>query len=66
VFAHTVKDKRNNAPGHLNTFMERNQIQVMCDHLGFKVVDFIDGAEARWNGEPLGQSICVLQKPPHA
>lgn len=46
----------------LNTFTDRNQLAVMARHAKFEIVDFVDGAEARWSKEPLGQSICVMRK----
>jgi ubiquinone/menaquinone biosynthesis C-methylase UbiE len=63
VFERTVQAQRASTVPHLNQFLERNQITVWAQHLGYASVTFIDGNTAPWSsGEPLGQSIAVLTK----
>jgi predicted SAM-dependent methyltransferase len=63
VFERTVQAQRASTVPHLNQFLERNQITVWAQHLGYASVAFIDGNTAPWSsGEPLGQSIAVLTK----
>jgi ubiquinone/menaquinone biosynthesis C-methylase UbiE len=63
VFERTVQAQRASTVPHLNQFIERNQITVWAQHLGYASAAFIDGNTAPWpSGEPLGQSIAVLTK----
>jgi ubiquinone/menaquinone biosynthesis C-methylase UbiE len=47
---------------HLNTFMERNAIEVWAQRIGFEKPRYHD-ATAEWNEHQLGQSTAVLRKP---
>jgi len=49
---------------HLNMYIERNVIQIWADHLGFEVVQIVNGADAPRGGGPLGQCTAILRKPP--
>ncbi|MCJ2080392.1 class I SAM-dependent methyltransferase [Methylobacterium sp. J-090] len=63
VFDKTVQAQRASTVPHLNQFIERNQITVWAERLGYAGVSFIDGNTAPWpSGEPLGQSIAILTK----
>jgi ubiquinone/menaquinone biosynthesis C-methylase UbiE len=62
TFRTTVESKRRGTGDHLNTFIERDQIAVWCEHLGFKTPKFIAGTSAPWGGLPLGQSLAVTTK----
>jgi len=63
VFEQTVQQERTGTLSHLNIFIERNVIQIWCAHLGFELVELVDGANAPWNGAPLGQCTAILRKP---
>lgn len=62
VFQSTVDTLAAKLPSHLNMFTERSQLSAWADHAGFKVIEFIDGGDTRWNGEALGQSVAILRK----
>lgn len=63
VFDKTIQAQRGSTVPHLNQFIERNQIIVWSQRLGYAGVSFIDGNTAPWpSGEPLGQSIAILTK----
>ncbi|MDO9426377.1 MAG: methyltransferase domain-containing protein [Methylobacterium sp.] len=63
VFDRTIQAQRASTVPHLNQFIERNQIIVWSQRLGYAGVSFIDGNTAPWpSGEPLGQSIAILTK----
>jgi 2-polyprenyl-3-methyl-5-hydroxy-6-metoxy-1,4-benzoquinol methylase len=63
VFASTVEQFRNKTIPHLNMFVERSVIQLWAEHLGFEVVEIVNGADAPWEGAPLGQCTAILRKP---
>jgi 2-polyprenyl-3-methyl-5-hydroxy-6-metoxy-1,4-benzoquinol methylase len=63
VFEKTVAEEKSGTLSHLNIFIERNVIDVWSAHLGFELVEVVDGAAAPWNGEPLGQCTAILRKP---
>jgi 2-polyprenyl-3-methyl-5-hydroxy-6-metoxy-1,4-benzoquinol methylase len=63
VFASTVEQFKAKTMPHLNMFIERNVINVWCEHLGFEVVEIVNGADAPWQGKPLGQCTAILRKP---
>jgi 2-polyprenyl-3-methyl-5-hydroxy-6-metoxy-1,4-benzoquinol methylase len=63
VFEKTVGEEKTGTLSHLNIFIERNAIEVWCSHLGFELVEVVDGAKAPWNGAPLGQCTAILRKP---
>lgn len=62
VFEDTINLQRNRTTPHLNTFIERNAIEVWAMHAGFKVEKFIDGYEPIGNNPVLGQSIAILRR----
>lgn len=62
VFEQTVEAKRKGVSQHLNMFIERNALDAWCAHLGFERLGFVDGAEPRWLGAALGQSVAVLRR----
>ncbi len=62
VFEQTVANQRAKENPPLNTFIERNAIQVWCRHLGLDLLEFIDGAQPRWDGQLLGQTIAILKR----
>jgi ubiquinone/menaquinone biosynthesis C-methylase UbiE len=45
----------------LNTFVERTAIAAWCRHLGYDIVEFIDGNTSPFGSTPLGQSTAILQ-----
>lgn len=62
VFEATVADAT--ALQHpLNVFIERTAIGAWAQHLGLTVVAMRDGTDALPGFSPLGQSVCVLEKP---
>ena len=63
VFAKTVEEQKTGTLSHLNMFIERNVIEVWCGHLGFELVQIVEGADAPWGGAPLGQCTAILRKP---
>lgn len=62
VFDWTVTRQRKDRAPHLNEFTDREQIKAMAGHAGFKVVELVTGSEPRWNGQPFGQSVAILQR----
>lgn len=63
IFAQTVSTQRASSVPHLNQFIERNQIEVWAERLGYDSVAFIGGPAAPWpSGRPLGQSTAILTK----
>jgi ubiquinone/menaquinone biosynthesis C-methylase UbiE len=62
VFEQTVAHQRAKANPPLNTFIERSVIKVWCRHLGFELLECIDGDQPRWDGKLLGQSIAILRR----
>ena len=50
-------------PAPLNTFIERGQWKVWCDHIGFTIDRFIDGTDPISQRGALGQSVLILSKP---
>lgn len=63
VFEQTVAAQRASNTPHLNTFIERNAIQVLAERIGLRVERFIEGAEKVGGGEALGQSTVIISKP---
>jgi 2-polyprenyl-3-methyl-5-hydroxy-6-metoxy-1,4-benzoquinol methylase len=63
VFASTVEQLRTKTMPHLNMFIERNVIRIWADHVGFELVEIVNGADAPWAGAPLGQCTAILRKP---
>ncbi|HXD42580.1 MAG TPA: methyltransferase domain-containing protein [Ramlibacter sp.] len=63
VFASTVEQQKAGTLAHLNMFIERSVIEIWCRHLGFEVVQIVNGADAPWAGSPLGQCTAILRKP---
>lgn len=62
VFKSTIEQQKNSTVPHLNTFIERNVIEIWAQKIGFKIVEFINGDDKRFNGKALGQSIVILKK----
>ncbi|TCK42718.1 methyltransferase family protein [Paraburkholderia sp. BL8N3] len=62
VFERTVADQRANKLPVLNTFIERNAIQVLAQRLGFTVDRFIEGMETVDDSDYLGQVTVILSK----
>jgi 2-polyprenyl-3-methyl-5-hydroxy-6-metoxy-1,4-benzoquinol methylase len=63
VFASTVEQFKAKTMPHLNMFIERNVIRIWADHVGFELVEIVNGADAPWAGAPLGQCTAILRKP---
>lgn len=51
--------KHNRPYPHLNMFLDRNQIKLMSDNIGFKVIKFIEPNDSKLG---VGQTIVVLKK----
>lgn len=63
VFETTVREQRANMRPHLNQFIERNQIALWAERLGYASTAFVDGSAAPWpSGRPLGQSLAILSR----
>jgi ubiquinone/menaquinone biosynthesis C-methylase UbiE len=60
IFKDTVEDQRHQRTPHLNTFIERNAIELWSSRLGFKIEKYIGDHERVGGGEPLGQSTVIL------
>ncbi len=63
IFLDTVINTKRRHLQPLNTFIEREAIQVWAQSLGLEVVDIRDGGSAVGPEGALGQAICVLRKP---
>jgi ubiquinone/menaquinone biosynthesis C-methylase UbiE len=65
IFQDTVTARRHQARPHLNTFIERNAIEVWARHLGGEVLGFVAGDEVVPNATAcLGQTVAILGTPP--
>jgi len=62
IFESTVAQQKSNTLPVLNMFMERNVIRNWAEHIGFKVIELIDGHAPRFDGKALGQSVALLEK----
>jgi SAM-dependent methyltransferase len=63
TFSNTVAAQRSGQVRHLNTFIERNVIEVWCGHLGLEITGYIHGRDRIGDSEPLGQSTVILRRP---
>jgi SAM-dependent methyltransferase len=63
IFMNTLKDAKNSPSGPINVFLSREILTTWAQHLGLEVVEFFGGEEAVPGSPPLGQAICILQKP---
>jgi ubiquinone/menaquinone biosynthesis C-methylase UbiE len=63
VFEDTVSGRRASTLPHLNVFIERSVIQIFSQHLGYEIVEFIDGDKPIFGTNMFGQTIAVLAKP---
>lgn len=64
AFHETVEQQRISMVPNLNMFLERSQIALFAERLGYRAVAFVDAAAAPWpSGLPLGQSVAILRKP---
>ncbi len=62
VFRNTADQQKASNQAHLNSFIERNAIEIWADQAGFVVEGFIGGHEAIGGSPPLGQSSAILRK----
>lgn len=62
VFRTSVAAQKQTALPHLNSFLERGQIEVLAAHAGFVVERYIDGLEPVVGEQSLGQSTAILRK----
>jgi ubiquinone/menaquinone biosynthesis C-methylase UbiE len=62
TFQITVDAQRTNAAPHLNMFLEKSVINHWANHIGFKIIEFINGDVQHFNGDAFGQSVAILQK----
>lgn len=62
VFELTVTQQKSSNIPVLNMFMEKNVIQQWANHIGFKVIEFINGDINHFDGKALGQSVAILEK----
>ena len=63
VFENTVEAQRNATLTVLNSFIERNAINMWASQLGFLDPEFINGNDAVLDGKPLGQAVAILARP---
>ncbi len=63
IFADTVATQKAVSAAPLNTFIERNAIELWCTKLNLRLVEVIGGVETRWQTGPLGQAVAIVQKP---
>lgn len=61
VFERTIEAQKRDCLPHLDTFVERNVIEIWAKRLNFASVEFIDGTDKKFNGESLWQSIAILR-----
>ncbi len=62
IFEATVAAQRTNAAPHLNMFLEKSVITHWANHIGFKVLEMINGDVGHFDGDALGQSVAILEK----
>ena len=62
VFEATVESQRTNTAPHLNMFMEKKAIHQWAKHIGYTVVELINGDINHFEGRALGQSVAILEK----
>ena len=62
AFQATIDARRNGTLPHLNMFIERNAISLWAHKIGFNVQEFIEGADAPWGGNHLGQTTVILSR----
>lgn len=62
IFDATIRQQKTSTTPVLNMFMEKNVIQKWCSHIGFKVIEFINGDAKHFEGMALGQSVAILEK----
>ena len=62
IFLATVEAARTATSPHLNSFIERNAIEIWATKLGFIVEGYIEATQAVSPVGPLGQSVVVLQR----
>lgn len=62
VLEATVAQQKSSTVPHLNMFMEKSVIQHWANHIGFKVIEFINGDINHFDGKSLGQSVAILEK----
>jgi len=62
VFDATIKAQKNSTVPHVNMFMEKSVIHKWADHLGYKVIELINGDVTCFEGKALGQSVAILEK----
>ncbi|MBB5508169.1 class I SAM-dependent methyltransferase [Paraburkholderia atlantica] len=63
VFEYTLDKQKKGEEIPLNMFIERNVIEKLAEQTGFTVSQFLNGWDRVNDGDPLGQSVCVLKKP---
>lgn len=62
VFQATVEQQKAHTAPVLNMFLEKNVIACWATHIGFKVIEFINGDVGHFEGKALGQSVVILEK----
>jgi ubiquinone/menaquinone biosynthesis C-methylase UbiE len=62
-FETEVSGRRSGVAPHLNTMIERNAIQRWAKELGYVDVQFVDGREAPWQGQPMWQAVAIMKRP---
>ncbi|HWG11312.1 MAG TPA: class I SAM-dependent methyltransferase [Rhodanobacteraceae bacterium] len=63
TFAGTVEAQRSSKLPALNQFIERNQIELWSQKLGYRNADFIAGTASPWGDTgALGQSVAILRR----
>ena len=62
VFKPTVAAAKAGSTAPLNVFLDRANIALWADHIGFDVVEFRGGGDEVTPAGNLGQALCVLQK----
>ena len=60
TFVRTTEATRDATLPHVNSFIERSQIEVFAEKIGYQIIEFID-ADRRWDGTALGQSVAILE-----
>jgi hypothetical protein len=59
----TLTDAKNSPAGPINVFLSREILTIWAQHLGLEIVEFLGGEQAVPGATPLGQAVCILQKP---
>jgi len=64
AFNDSVNDRKEILSAPLKTFVEKSVLKLWADKIGFRIVEFVDGNDKKFNGKDYGQSLAVFEKMP--